>query len=459
MKTGDIRTVNAEPSAAVKVALYYVVSTLLLFLGFFTNYWRVADQQWFESQNYDMESFVIGRVVKSRQDGVFSVGGLTGMGSPDASSAEFGVEAFDFQRRAYLDGLAFGSFSAYKSQIGGQGMLFSILDGLMHLPAHEELRIFYAFTSILSSLTLSVIVLWFYWEVSFSASLFALASALLSPWLVVFGGKLWWSMWSFYLPMAVVMYYLKSRPAHRHRRFGLLVFTAVFAKCVFTGYEYITTTLIMVMVPFVYYGMRDRWSFRELKRGLLTVVFSSSLAVLLSLAILCIQIASVEGSILEGADHIWYSLQKRTVADTRDWELDHDAGLELNVVSVVGEYLTGTYFNVGDYSETSKPFAGRFVSQIRYWHLVCLFGIVSVFLHALRRRHPDEEKPQSDMAFVSATWFSVLAPLSWFAIFMSHSYVHTHMDFIVWQMPFTLFGFALCGLVLSRTLDPGFRNP
>jgi hypothetical protein len=450
--------VNAEPSSVVKVALYYVASTLLLFLGLFMNYWKVADQQWFVSQNYDMESFVIGRMVKSRQDGVFSAGGLTGIGSPDGSSAEFGDEAFDFQRRAYLDGLAFGSFSTYESQIGGQGMLFSILDELLHLPAHEKLRIFHAFTSILSSLTLSLVVLWFYWEIGFSASLFVLASALLSPWLVVFGGKLWWSMWSFYLPMAVVMYYLKRRSAYHHRRCGLLVFIAVFAKCVFTGYEYITTTVIMITVPFVYHGMRDRWSFRELKRGLLTVASSSSLAVLLSLAILCIQIASVEGSLLEGADYIWYSLQKRTVVDTRGWEPVYDAGLEFSVVSVVVRYVTGTYFDVGNYLHTSNPFVRRFVFQIRYLHLICLFGIVSVFLYALRRRYPDKEKPQGDIALVSATWFSLLAPLSWFTIFMSHSYVHTHMDFIVWQMPFTLFGFALCGLVLRRTLVPGFRD-
>ena len=337
-------------------------------------------------------------------------------------------------------------------------MLFSMLDDLMSLPAREELQVFHAFTSILSSLTLSLIVLWFYWEVSLSASLFVLASALLSPWLVVFGGKLWWSMWSFYLPMAVVMYYLKTRPAHHRIRCGLLVFMAVLAKCVFTGYEYITTTLIMVVVPFVYYGMRDRWSFRELKRGLLTVVSSSSLAVLLSLAILCIQIASVEGNLLEGVNHIWYSLEKRTLADTRSWEQAYDTGLEFNVVSVVVTYLTGTYFNVGDYLHTSNPLVSRFAFQIRYWHLVCLFAIVSVFLYALKRRYPAEEKPKGDTALVSATWFSLLAPLSWFAVFMSHSYIHTHMDFIVWQMPFTLFGFALCGLVLRRILVPGFRD-
>ena len=52
-----------------------------------------------------------------------------------------------------------------------------------------------------------------------------------------------------------------------------------------------------------------------------------------------------------------------------------------------------------------------------------------------------------------ATWFSFLAPLSWFVIFKAHSHCHTHMNFLVWQMPFTILGVALCG-VASRGLFP-----
>jgi hypothetical protein len=51
-----------------------------------------------------------------------------------------------------------------------------------------------------------------------------------------------------------------------------------------------------------------------------------------------------------------------------------------------------------------------------------------------------------------STWVSILAPLSWFIIFKAHSYIHTHMNYIVWQMPFVLFGSALCGVVLAGVL-------
>jgi hypothetical protein len=50
------------------------------------------------------------------------------------------------------------------------------------------------------------------------------------------------------------------------------------------------------------------------------------------------------------------------------------------------------------------------------------------------------------LALVGATWFSILAPLSWFVIFKAHAYVHPHMDYIAWHMPFVLFGAAVLGL-------------
>ncbi len=49
---------------------------------------------------------------------------------------------------------------------------------------------------------------------------------------------------------------------------------------------------------------------------------------------------------------------------------------------------------------------------------------------------------------------SVLAPLSWFVIFKAHSYLHAHLNFIVWQLPFAILGFAMCGAIL-QSVRPG----
>jgi signal transduction histidine kinase len=429
-----------------------------LFFGFFTNYWKVADQQWFVSHQRDMESHIVGRMVKSRQDGIFSDGGLTGVGNEEAIFVN--DYPFDFQYLAYTNNLLFGSYKTYDSQIGGQGMFFSILDKIIPLPPHEKLHIFHIFTSLLSALSLTAIILWFYWEFGLFASLFVLASVVFSQWLVVFGRNLWWSMWAFYLPMVVVMHYLRLNKAPTNSqsiKFGTLVFITVFTKCLFNGYEYITTTLIMMMVPFVYYSILNRLSFRRFCRDLITKTFSTCLAILITLGILFFQIASVKGDFLKGVDHIVYVLRKRTHADYHDFPSMSAYSLKSSTSTVVIKYLKGTFFDLNNYLSTSNSFVSRLLFKIRYLYLIFLFLLMSVFLYYRRNKNVSEKGQQSILALIFATWFSILAPLSWFIVFKSHSFIHTHMNFIVWQMPFTFFGFAVCGLVAENAFSDLIR--
>ena len=71
---------HLSQSELAKTLAIWAVSALLLFFAFFSNAWHVAEQQWFENHQRDTESLIVGRMVKSRQDGIFSAGGLTGAG-------------------------------------------------------------------------------------------------------------------------------------------------------------------------------------------------------------------------------------------------------------------------------------------------------------------------------------------------------------------------------------------
>ena len=55
-------------------------------------------------------------------------------------------------------------------------------------------------------------------------------------------------------------------------------------------------------------------------------------------------------------------------------------------------------------------------------------------------------------ALIITFWVSIIAPLSWFILFKSHSYIHTHMNFIVWYMPFALLGYVLLGYLFSEII-------
>ena len=107
-------------------------SVLVLFLGFFTNYWGVVDQHWFDTYQRDTESLIIGRIVKSGHDGIFSDGGLTGFGNlnpaPQVDIVSFFSNQYliSSQYLAYTNSFPFVAFTTYNSQIGGQGIIFDI---------------------------------------------------------------------------------------------------------------------------------------------------------------------------------------------------------------------------------------------------------------------------------------------------------------------------------------------
>ena len=110
----------------------------------------------------------------------------------------------------------------------------------------------------------SAIIAWFYVEFGLFAGLTVLAFALISQWLTVFARNLWWSIWAFYLPMAMVMLYFRCMPKNsrvQYFKLGGIVFFSVLIKTIFNGYEYITTTLIMMTVPFIYYGVLNKEGF------------------------------------------------------------------------------------------------------------------------------------------------------------------------------------------------------
>ena len=438
----------SQSALARKIAIW-AVSILLLFFGFFSNTWRVADQNWFATHQKDTEAHVMGRMVKSRQDGIFSAGGLNGWGTTKSTDAEWiPSTALGPQYTAYLYNFSFDKFSTYMSQPAGQGMVFSLFDRLIPLSPQIKLWFFYVLTALLSAIALTAIIGWFYEEFGGWVAIFVIGSAVLSQWLTVFGKNLWWSLWAFYLPMIAVMYFLKRYRETLDQqliRFGIVIFIAVSIKCFINGYEYITTTLVMMMVPLVYYVILDKWNGRQCIKWTLAAGLGSGVAIFLSLLLLCFQIGAAKDGFMDGVAHVIWSFGKRTYANAEDYPPVYAASLNAGTLSVVITYMNGVFFDLNNYLSVTNDFVSNFLLKIRYYYLIVLFIAMSALLFWRSNKVRQTERQQHFIALISATWFSILAPLSWFVIFKAHSYIHTHMSFLLWQMPFTLFGFAVLG--------------
>ena len=436
-----------QSELARKIAIW-AIPTLLLFFGFLFNLWHVAEQQWFATHQKDTEAHIMGRMVKSRQDGIFSAGGLNGWGTTKSTDVEW-IPSTELgpQYTAYLYKLSFDEFSPYMSQPGGQGIIFSLLDRLIPLSSQIKLWSFYVLTALLSAIALAAIIGWFYDEFGGWVAIFVTGSAVLSQWLTVFGKNLWWSLWAFYLPMIAVMYFLKHHrvPANRQFiRFGTLIFIAVSIKCFINGYEYITTTLVMMMMPFVYYVILDKWSRHQCVKWTLAAGLGSGVAIFFSLVMLCFQIGAAKDGFMDGVAHVIWSFGKRTYGEAENFPPVYAASLEAGTIGVVITYMNGIFFDLNNYLSQTNTSVTNYLFKIRYYYLIIIFIVMSVLLF-IRSNDKIQANRRHYIALIWTTWFSILAPLSWFVIFKAHSYIHTHMSFLLWQMPFTFFGFAVFG--------------
>ena len=371
-------------SALARKIVIWALSIGFLFFGFFSNTWRVADQNWFATHQKDTEAHIMGRMVKSRQDGIFSAGGLNGWGTAKSTDAEWiPSTALGPQYTAYLYKLSFEKFSTYNSQPAGQGMIFSLLDRLIPFSPQTKLRLFYILTALLSAIALTSIIGWFYEEFGGWVAIFVIVSAVLSQWLTVFGKNLWWSLWAFYLPMIVVMYFLKRHRVAENRqfiRFGILIFIAVSIKCFINGYEYITTTLVMMMVPFVYYVILDKWSGRQCLKWTLAAGLGSGVAIFLSFIMLCFQIGAAKDGFMDGVAHIIWSFGKRTYGEVENFPPVYAASLEAGAIGVVITYMNGIFFDFNNYLSAANSFVSNFLLKVRYYYLIVLFIAMSALL-------------------------------------------------------------------------------
>jgi hypothetical protein len=401
--------------------IVYVTALTVLTLGFYHNTWKVADSTWFEGFADGTESFIIGRLAKSRQTGVFSEGGLIGR----EVKIPAGKHQFSYQYELYYNDIPIQKYRPYRSNPAIQGVVFSILDRNLGWTNQTKVKFFKLLAAIISASILSVFLLWVLDVFGLFTTLMSLLLIMLSPWLTVAGGHLYWIFGTIYLPFLVPLLLL-----HREYKGGGLSFRvwfisialAVLLKCLFTGFELITTTLIMMTIPVFFYALWQKWTPRLFFQRFFAASFAGILGVFACAVILSIQIAQVDGGMQKGWEHIQQRLIFRTYPDGEHIPQKIKDTNNVPMTTVIKTYLGG--------KALSLP-TGRGYYSVSFGSLLLIFAVISAMIFVTSRNGPL-------IALTITTWISILAPLSWFIIFKSHSVRHPHLDYLAWYMPMLL---------------------
>jgi len=390
-----------------------------------------------------VEAYVVARMVLSRQDGLLSNGGLLGWGDVDISDVH--EEDYQNQYDIYLKGQSFQTYSIKKSHPGFQGIFFSALDRLSPFSPSNNLRLFRLFTAALFAGTMAGLIIWFYWELGWLSALFVFASIVLSQWMTLFGRNLFFISGLFYLPMVILLFSLQSEKTGdqlTNKRIFWLVFSFMLLKCLFNGYDFIIPTLGMAASPIIFYGVLEKWSKDKFVKRFVTVAIAATAAIFASFVILSVQVMFASGSFGDGVNYILETINRRTTSSDPQFS-SYEEGNKASLWSVLKIYLTASYF---------------YNLRVPYFAIFILFAIMSViYLLISKIRSQGSGQSSEGVALLAATWFSFLGPIGWYVIFKSLAYFHTHMNYLPWHMPFTLFGFGMCGFIIQTLFSNNRR--
>ncbi len=424
---------------------FVLLGMLFLFPNFYHDKLNIVQTVDYNEWQIRYDRLIVARLVKSRQEGAFSAGGLLGLG--DTTDWNFLSKTHKHQYTVFLKNKSFDSYLIYKSNPGFQGLYLSALDRVLPLSGEQKLNVFRGLTALSSALVIAIVCALLGVEFGYFAGLLTLIYAGFSEWLILPAGSIFWNLWVYYLPLTVSIYYLAKTSRDNKTlstKTHLMLYLAILAKILFSGFDLITVVLVMTTVPLVYFSIRDGWALKTFFERFFKIGGTLIAATLSGLAILFAQVVASEKSLIRAFNHIFGRVNAYTVFYLADSPIIDSENLDLNVIHIIARYVTMPAITLH---------YGEFTMQILHWHLMVLFLAVTIYYVVANYNRKNDSHVTRGFALAGATWYSLMAPLSWFLVFKRHSYFHTHINTIGWQMPFTLLGLTLCGYVLQSIMN------
>ena len=432
--------------------LLFIGGTLLLTPGFYRNKWNVVEPEKYEYWQTTVDRAVVARLVKTRQDGLLSSGGLLGLG--DVKKWNFLNKTNNRQYIVYeQNGRKFKSYYPYRSCSGFQGAVFGMFDRLTKFPNNTNLKVFRGAVAVGSAITLALIAVGLAIEFGLLGAALMLVFVVFSEWLTLPAGSIFWNLWSIYLPFVgsmLLMAHASRKQVYRAARIHWVLYAACLVKILFSGFEAITTVLVMITVPFVYFAVLEKWGWRVFLERMVKLGLALAAAVLTGLLILSLQIALADGSFSASLTWILKAFDRRAIGNPANYTGLYAESMSASVLFVIWKYLAIRSITIN---------IQQWTWPVAYWQLIALFAFFTVLFLLRQKTGTDQAASNKGRALIVATWYSILAPLSWFIVFKPNSYIHTSIYPMVWQMPFALLGTVLCGFVIRnlffRAKSPG----
>ncbi len=434
-----------------KYRFLFFVFFIILFPGYAFNIYGTASNEWFESHQRDSESLVVGRITPKSDAGLFANGGFLERlaGREDMVGATYDQYTEDRQP------LTAASYSTYTGQFGLQGYVLTMVDRILRLATiggHDRLWLLQTGVAAAFAVTLAYLLANIWREFGLTPALLGLAMLVFSPWLTVFARNLYWVPFTWFLPIAAAWHFYVVNPIPSGRRlFTALTWVSFFiiikSLC---GFEYITA-IAGATAGVIGYGLiksKTRLT-TILIHGLIGFIVIS-LAVVAAIIIQISALAVVRGDLIAGWNDFAERVLYRTYGDPLAFNPQLAASLKASVGEVLSKYWTEgqPVFSIG---QALSANAAQLVSP-----LIAL--IASSALYVLWRDRSDPDRRAQVMAISFLAIVSLMSSLSWMIVAKAHSYIHIHMNYVLWHVPFLLFAGPLSVRIVRMAMPKGIAE-
>lgn len=448
-----------------KQSIFYIICFTLFLLSFYTNVFKIIPESRYQGYETFVEALVVGKMAKAQKDGIFAASGFTGVNYDKtlvADSILRGDQINDLLIRDHII-IQFKDsqlnyfvgkentpkdYCVYVSHSGGNALFWYGIHKILPFHNYTNYQILRLINCILLSLCFVLIIGWIYRNFGFITAIVTFLFTFLSSWLVLFGGNgLWWALWNFYVPFLTMLLLLEKRHNFPEKvsvnRILTWLFIAVLAKLFFSGLEFISTAMLTIFIPIIYYAILEKWKIVDLIKLSVKSGLVATGAIIIQFGVLIIQLRYLLNSYDAAFQYLANAFFRRASfkSGLSGADLDSDRFADSDSLSflwnnVIKDYLRGNAFEWGF---IDKGFEFWFAVLIG---IILLFSAIVLFLGI-------KLNTRKYMALVISTLMSAICPLSWYVIFKEHSFWHPQIDFIIWYMPFLLLGFAVIGVGIS----------
>lgn len=404
-----------------KVKIYSILFVLFIgTLNFYKNAFGIADKDFFNNFQMDSQSLVYGKMISDRLGlNTDSPYGLMILSFKD------GVKhSYDLKTLLSQD---IESSNDYRSQFGLQGHIFSFIFNLAlkkidRSNTQKEIKkankvvknlvITCSFLTILILFFISVLFAKFI-NPLFGFSFFV--SMFFSPWVIAFSNNLYWVSFLWFLPALFALLMYKNLDNNLKFLYGFLFSFAIFIKSL-CGYEYLSAICLFAVSIFILSPFFDKkLTYKQVVKYLFIMGILAIVGFLFAISVH--GYFRGEGDVLKGIESIYREdvLRRTLGGDVNNFDEVYRYSLEAGIFDVIKIYFYS--FNGGlltKYIGGSKA-------------LYNLFLIAFIFFIF------NPKKYKENLALFIT--FGI-ASISWFVLGKSHSYIHTHMNYVMWYFGF-----------------------